>query len=743
MDQCLQNPTHFLSQLDILPDGLGDMYTNLLREHATRSGTNENFQRLVLEWVTHSARPLRLIELTAIVNSLPDRGGLDKGQDAKLCIRSCCGPLLEICEDEVVQIIHHSFTEFLLDPEINHIQMAAAETARFPVINPPTVHKMIARSCLQYLRGGCFEHWTVSERCTDADGHNLTNWGGNYSQNDKELMLRFHFVQYAAQYWPFHAAKVVSTDSELTSDLDAFLQDNEHHFESWKDFWNGIKSNVPASLSPLHIAAHCGLTTYIEHLLARGADPNCVDAFKRTPLAYAAMEGRSDAAKVLLEHNAHNGSLDYCGLVPVHHAAKMNRSEVLRILLESGADPMAPKSKEEPNFSSDYDTSTRGETALFYSCRNGHAEALIELQKHVDAYHLARGLHWASEMGRAEICNILLRHEEVRLRINDRDSNGNTPLYLAARARHPATVGALLEHKADVNARSDNMSVGPRRFPVVQPRVNKLKLGFTPLHGWAGLGSHNGHRRDILMGEMKEILDLLVGAGCDINARGGDKDHTALFAWNELQDFKNDCGATIISWLLGHGANASATDLEGSTPLHQARGYPIDRSALRLLIDAGADINAARKSDGQTPLITATKSHQLMDPTLFHEFNADFDRQDLEGNTALHYACSSWCMKHVNAEKWLSLADPTILNNARRPALFNFAWGNSGEGRVDAMSIMIKKGLSLECRDYLGRTPLLHFLSLENSHGCEYFVRELLRLGADVKAKDNQGKSGE
>lgn len=116
IEQLLQNPEKFKSELDQLPDGLGNMYASLLQQHAARSGTTVEFQVLVLQWVTHSSRPLRLIELATMVNSLPDRGGLTESQDAKLAVRSACGPLLEVLEDEIVQIIHPSFTEYLLDP---------------------------------------------------------------------------------------------------------------------------------------------------------------------------------------------------------------------------------------------------------------------------------------------------------------------------------------------------------------------------------------------------------------------------------------------------------------------------------------------------------------------------------------------------------------------------------------------------------------------------------------------------
>lgn len=53
---------------------------------------------------------------------------------------------------------------------------------------------------------------------------------------------------------------------------------------------------------------------------------------------------------------------------------------------------------------------------------------------------------------------------------------------------------------------------------------------------------------------------------------------------------------------------------------------------------------------------------------------------------------------------------------------------------------MVEKGLCLKTRDYLGRTPLLNFLS-DGGSRADHFVKELLKLGANVKARDYEGKS--
>ena len=54
---------------------------------------------------------------------------------------------------------------------------------------------------------------------------------------------------------------------------------------------------------------------------------------------------------------------------------------------------------------------------------------------------------------------------------------------------------------------------------------------------------------------------------------------------------------------------------------------------------------------------------------------------------------------------------------------------------------MVKRGVSLESKDGLGRTALLIAL-ISSSESTLQFAEELLRLGANVHAVDYRGKSG-
>lgn len=90
------------------------MYTTLLKEHSIRSGVPHDLQIVILQWVTHASRPLRLLEAAEIIRSTAEWKSLGSVQEIKDTIRSACGPLLTILPDETLQVIHHSFTEFLV-----------------------------------------------------------------------------------------------------------------------------------------------------------------------------------------------------------------------------------------------------------------------------------------------------------------------------------------------------------------------------------------------------------------------------------------------------------------------------------------------------------------------------------------------------------------------------------------------------------------------------------------------------
>jgi ankyrin repeat protein len=111
------------------------------------------------------------------------------------------------------------------------------------------------------------------------------------------------------------------------------------------------------------------------------------------------------------------------------------------------------------------------------------------------------------------------------------------------------------------------------------------RVGWTPLH-WAVDG-----------GNQTDIMKMLIDAGADVNA-------TNIFGQTPLHfaavlTMKKQMAS--ISLLIESRARVNEQDpKQGRTPLHEAARFGIPE-AVRILVDAGADIEAVNK-DGLTPL---------------------------------------------------------------------------------------------------------------------------------------------
>ena len=103
------------------------------------------------------------------------------------------------------------------------------------------------------------------------------------------------------------------------------------------------------------------------------------------------------------------------------------------------------------------------------------------------------------------------------------------------------------------------------------------------------------------------VVEFLVGAGADVNARGGDH-MTALHfaAWNGR--------LSVVEFLVGAGASLTATTNGGtSTPLHLAAWWG-RLAVVEFLVGAGADVTATT-NDGETPRDRAAECSSRTDFT--------------------------------------------------------------------------------------------------------------------------------
>jgi ankyrin repeat protein len=133
--------------------------------------------------------------------------------------------------------------------------------------------------------------------------------------------------------------------------------------------------------------------------------------------------------------------------------------------------------------------------------------------------------------------------------VNARDADGNTPLLLAAVYAGPECVELLLKKGAEVNA--------------------KNKFGATPLHRAA---------------TNYEKAKLLIDAGADVKAKTKSGRTVLTLAARKYGN------SQTVKQLLDKGADAKERNDSGANPI-QVAAYGGDLDTLKLLVEAGADVN--------------------------------------------------------------------------------------------------------------------------------------------------------
>ncbi len=218
-----------------------------------------------------------------------------------------------------------------------------------------------------------------------------------------------------------------------------------------------VEDRVSVYTEAVHLAARGGHTATIKAFLSTGLNVDCAsknyqDYNGWTPLITAASRGHNGTVQALLADGASVNlvSAFYNGTHALFEAANGNHLEVLTTLLQSGASVDQPSKYVKVNH-----CSHEGWTPLIVSAARGHTLIVKTLLSHKADVNLVSegrfGTHamfQAADGNHVEVLSALL---QAGAKVDQVDSNRETPLMIAAIKGHIESVAFLLDSGANID----------------------------------------------------------------------------------------------------------------------------------------------------------------------------------------------------------------------------------------------------------------------------------------------------
>ncbi|KAF4274298.1 hypothetical protein CNMCM8812_005654 [Aspergillus fumigatus] len=535
-----------------IPSDLSELFKDILRRD------NENMEGLLLciLWILFAKRPLQPKEFYHALWSglsledladaqIPDVSVPDASDSLdrfKRCVIGSSKGLAEITKSKqpTVQFIHESVRDFLLKERGLH--------ELWPDLGfdwESSSHEKLKQCCDSYMNHTLVRAY-ISNVLSEAKADLQTG-----------ISKRYPFLEYASQHVLYHAnaaAEAVPQDEflshfpvsnwisvnnifekfkvrEYSQDASLFyiladkgfpelirtrLKEDPHihvpgeryGYPLFAALANGNKDVVAALLNaPSSVRNGVDITEGLNHR------KDLKQYAYRTPLSWAAQEGRTSIVELLLQTETPVDDMDAKGRTPLSRASENGHKAVAELLIGNGADVNA----------GDND----GWTPLSRASLRGHkVVAKLLIGKGADV-NVRDNDGW-TPLSRASLCG----HEEVAkllidkgADVNVRDNNGWTPLSHASEKGHEEVVRLLIDKGADVNVRD--------------------KEGWTPL----SRASIRGH---------EEVAKLLIDKGADVNA--GDSD-----GWTPLSRTLLRGHEEVAKLLIAKGTDVNANNNNGLT----------------------------------------------------------------------------------------------------------------------------------------------------------------------------------
>jgi len=649
---------------------LGREYGATLGRIKAQAGEKARLGMAVLMWISHSKRPLQVLELChAIAIRIGSNDLSSDGIPAISTMLSCCQGLVTMEKGgSTVRLIHFTLQEYL-----------CTHPGLFD-----RAHSTMAETCLTYLN---FQH--------------IKDLSAGSLHNPRETP----FLEYSSLYWGAHM-RMEPSDRAKTLTL-KFLDHFDSHISAkllWESLW---EKRLPPGCSWARIPDHknftalgcityLGITDVADVLIRmKGFDVNERDGTGTTPLMWAARYGHEEVVSLLLRiKDVQPDQLDpNSSHTALSWAARKGHEGVVRLLLQ-------PQFVNPGSLGRKWGKAARAVEKLF--------GARYVNPNRMPGYGRS-ALSWATQNGHEGIVKLLLGRADVNPDIVD-TRGGHTPLSLAAGSGFEGIVKLLLERK-DINPNIPDADY--RRTPLlwaamndnegvvklllerkdVDPNIRDIKHGRTPL-SWAAKDGYEG------------TVKLLLGRK-DINPNIRDTElgqtPLSLAAENEHEG--------TVKLLLGRkDVNPDIPDTtHGQTPLLWAtrNGH---EGIVKLLLRRG-DVNPGIQNtyDGQTPLLWAVEKgyegivHLLLER---EDVNPDIPGK-WDGRTPLSWAAGNGYAGIVNLLLGRQDVNPNIPDAHYSRTPLSWACVNSRERSINPLDPGTLDFSWATTRDYLTIVKLL------------------------------------
>ena len=453
------------------------------------------------------------------------------------------------------------------------------------------------------------------------------------------------------------------------------------------------KANVNATTDsgdiPLTLAAINKHDNVVHALLSDSGCP--VDAKGQdgyTALHCSCRDGHVDIVRTLVNHKANVNATTDSGDIPLTLAAINKHDNVVHALLSDSGCPVDAKGQD-------------GYTALHCSCRDGHVDIVRTLVNHKANVNATTDsgdipLTLAAINKHDNVVHALL--SDSGCPVDAKGQDGYTALHCSCRDGHVDIVRTLVNHKANVNARTDS--------------------GDTPLT----LAAMNKH---------DNVVHALSGYNCEVLAKDKDAYTTLLHL-----SCKRGYVGIVRTLLAEHKANVNARTHHGDTPLTLAARHEHDNvvhallsdsqylvdakgqygytalhyscrygyvDIVRTLVNHKANVNVKANS-GDTPLHVAALYGQLeVVIALIHEFNCDINVKGQMGRSLLHSACACLRFDGAVVEYVGRYLSPLLVDDDGNTPLHTACLNYS---REPILTTLLKYNPPLLVRNKDGNTPL-------------------------------------